>query len=163
MFHVSAFLFWCWLCFWYVLFCSCLVFVLFLVLLSQTMKKNTVFPVIVVYFSHVACKVVLYFSVSGFGSCCFFVSCVVCFHFRHLICIVLWLCCLVFSLTKTGLSGFVVCILHLVVFFPFCCFVLNFVFFLFFHSSKKDPQKTGHSKNPKKQKIRKKGQTKKNS
>ena len=43
MFHVSAFLFWCWLCFWYVLFCSCLVFVLFLVLLSQTMK-NIVIP-----------------------------------------------------------------------------------------------------------------------
>ena len=45
--------------------------------------------------------------------------------------------------------------------FCFCCFVLNFVFFCFSFLSKKDPQKkTGHSKNQKKQKCRKKGQKK---
>ena len=38
IFHVSAFLFWCWLCFWYVLFCSCLVFVLFLLCFQRLWK-----------------------------------------------------------------------------------------------------------------------------
>ena len=42
----------------------------------------------------------------------FVFSCVLCFHFRHLICIMLCLCCLAFLfLTKKLLSGFVVCIL----------------------------------------------------
>ena len=63
-----------------------------------------------------------------------------------------------FLFLKTGLSGFVVCILWSS--FLFCCFVLNFVF-CFFIPLKKDPQKTGHSKKPKKQKCRKK-RTKKN-
>ena len=76
-FAFCPFLFWCWLCFWYVLFCSCLVFVLFLVLLSQTMK-NTVFPALLVYFSHVGYKVVLYFFNFRFWLL-FVFSCVVCF------------------------------------------------------------------------------------
>ena len=46
--------------------------------------------------------------------------------------------------------------------FCFCCFVLNFGFLWFFSFlSKKDPQKAGHGKNPKKQKCRKTGQKKK--
>ena len=53
------------------------------------------------------------------------------------------------------------CCLHLLVFFPFCCFVLNFVFFCFYSSQQKDPPKTGHNNNPQKTKMQKKGQTKK--
>ena len=53
---------------------------------------------------------------------------------------------------KKGPSGFVVCILWS---FLFCCFVLNF-----FTPLKKRPPKTGHSKNPKKQRCRKKKRTK---
>ena len=112
-------------------------------------------------FSHAGYKVVLYFFSFMFLVLFVFFSCVVCFHFRHLICIMLCLCCLVFSFLKKKNRTKWFCCLHLVVIFPFCCFVLNFVFFLFFHSSqKKTPQKTGHSKNPKKQKCRKNGQKK---
>ena len=47
-------------------------------------------------------------------------------------------------------------------FFVFCCFVLNFVFFVDFHSSqKRTPQKPGHSTNPKKNKNAEKPDKKK--
>ena len=72
IFHVSAFLFWCWLCFWYVLFCYCLVLVVFLVLLSQTMKKHC-FPcnssVLVMLVTR---SFYIFFAVSCFWSCFFF-------------------------------------------------------------------------------------------
>ena len=97
------FCFLCWLCFWYVFLLFLLCFLLVLVLLSQTMKNC--FPSNSSVFSHVGYKVV--FLVSCFGYCLF--SCVVCCHFRQLICNVLCLCCLVSLLFKTGLSGFVVC------------------------------------------------------
>ena len=84
-----------WVCF--ILFLSCLILVL--VLFSQTMQ-NIVFLAILVFLSHVGYKVVLdVFSVSCFGPCLFF-FCVLCFHFRHLICIILCLCCLLFSFSK---------------------------------------------------------------
>ena len=74
---------------------------------------------------------------------------------------VLFCFCVVVFCHKTKWSS----CLHLVVLLPFlffCCFVLNFVFFVFsFLSKKKTPQKTGHSKNPKKQKCRKTRQPKK--
>ena len=61
----------------------------------------------------------------------------------------------------TRLSGLLVCILWS--FFLFClllfCFELCLFFsFFFIHLKKKTPKKTGHSKNPKKQKCRKTGQ-----
>ena len=43
---------------------------------------------------------------------------------------------------------------HLVVFFPFCCFVLNFVLCFVVFIPLKQTTKNGHSKNPKKQKCR---------
>ena len=71
---------------------------------------NIVFLAILVFSSHVGYKVVLY--VFSFMFLFLFVfSCVVCFQFRHLICLMLCLCCLISLLKKTGLSGFVVCIL----------------------------------------------------
>ena len=136
-----------------VLFLSC--FVLFLVLLSQTVKSC--FPCNSSVFQ--SCCLQSSFTCFFFSFRFLFVfvvfSCVVCFHFGHLICIILWLCCLVFSL-KNRTKWF--CCLHFVVFIPFCCFVLNFVFF---HSSKKRPPKNGHSKNPRNQKYRKKDKHKK--
>ena len=71
---------------------------------------------------------------------------------------VLFCFCVVVFVTR--LSGILVCILWSSSFLCFCCFVLNL---FFFHSSrKKTPQKTGHNKNPKKQKCRnKKKRTKK--
>ena len=122
--------------------------------------KNIVFPASLVYFSHVGYKVVLYIvSVSGFGSCLLFLVLFV--SILDILFVLFCECCLVFSLEKTRTKWF--SCLHLVVFFPFCCVVLNLVFFFFFVSflSKKDPQKTGHGKNPKNQKYRKNGQTKK--
>ena len=59
-----------------------------------------------------------------------------------------------FSLLKNRTKWF--CRLHLVVFFPFLLFCFEFCLFCFSFLSKKDPKKTGHSKNPKKQKCRKK-------
>ena len=50
--------------------------------------------------------------------------------------------------------------LHLVVLFPFWLFCVHCLFFWDFYSFKKRPQKTGHCKTPKKQKYRKKEQTK---
>ena len=84
-------------------------------------------------------------------------SCVVCFYFRHLTCMILCLCCLVTFFFKTGLSRFVVCILWFS--FLFCCFVLKFVFSCFSFLSKKT--QNGHSENQKKQNAEKNGQTKK--
>ena len=75
------------------LFLSCFCFVS---CFAFTDYEKHCFPCNSSVFSHVGYKVVLYFfSVSCFCSCLFF-SCVVCFHFRHLICIMLCLCCLVF-------------------------------------------------------------------
>ena len=53
----------------------------------------------------------------------------------------------------TRLSGLLVCILWSFFLFLFFFFVLNFVFSFL---SKKDPQKTGHSKNPKSKNAEKK-------
>ena len=52
--------------------------------------------------------------------------------------------------------------LHLVILLPFFFLLFGFEFCLFFVfiPLKEDPQKTGHSKNPKKQKCRKNGQKK---
>ena len=105
--------------------------------------------------SHVGYRAVILFYFFQFHVlvlACF--SCVVCFYFRQLSYIILCLCCLFFfceNRTKWVL------LFHLVVFFPFCCFVfLSFVFFFSFLSNKRP--KTGHGKNPKKQTCRKKGQ-----
>ena len=71
-------------------------------------------------------------------------------------------CVVVFLVTR--LSGLFVCILWS--FFLFCFFVVVLFWILSFFCfiiplKKKTPQKTGHSKNTKKQKCRKKGQRKK--
>ena len=141
-----------WVCF--ILLLSCFSFVS---CFAFTDYGKHCFPCNSSVFSHAGYKVVLYFfSFMFLVLFVFLFSCVVCFRFRHLICIMLCLCCLVFSL-KNRTKWF--CCLHLVVIFPFCCFVLNLSFFVFFIPlKKKTPQKTGHSKNPKKQTCRKNGQ-----
>ena len=101
-------------------------------------------------------KVVLYISqFHVLVIVCF--SCVVCIHFRHLVCIIVCLCCLVFSLNRT--KWVFVCILW----FSFLFVVLFWILSSFvFIPLKKRPPKTGHGKNPKKQKCRKKKRTKEN-
>ena len=72
-------------------------------------------------------------------------SCVVCFHLKELICIILFLC---YFCHKTKLSS----CLHRVVLLPFfclCCFVLNFVS-SFLPPKKPDTAKTPKSKNAEK-------------
>ena len=81
-----------------------------------------------------------------------FFSCVVCFHFRHLICIMLCLCCLVFLL-KTGLSGFVVGILWSSILLLFC---FEFCLCLFFIPLKKRPSKNRTQQKPQKTKKKQK-------
>ena len=124
--------------------------------------KNTVFAAILVFFFFQSCwsqGSFIVFQFHDFVLVCFFlvlfvsisdiwfVLCCVC---------VVWL----FSFFYIHRTKWFCC-LYLVVIFPF--FVLFWILsFLFFHSSqKKTPQKTGHSKNPKKQKCRKKRTKKK--
>ena len=118
----------------FILFLSCFRFVS---CFAFTDYEKHCFPCNSSVFSHIGYKVVYIFSVSCLVLVSF--SCVVCFHFRHFICIILCLCCRVFSFFLTGLSGFVVCIFLSSSL--FCCFVLNFVFFCFPHSSQKRPPK----------------------
>ena len=157
MFHVSAFLFWCWLCFWHVLFCYFLVFVLLLLLLSQTMK-NTVFPAILVYFSHVGYKVVLYFF--SFWYWFLFVFFVLFVSILDIWFALFCDCVVWFFSFKDRTTWF--CCLHLVVFFPFLLFCFESCLFSFSHSSrKKTPKKLDTAKKTQNQKCRKKGETKK--
>ena len=60
MFDVSAFLFLCWLCFWYVFLLFLFSFLLLLVLLSDYEKHG--FPATLVFSGHVGYKVVNFFS-----------------------------------------------------------------------------------------------------
>ena len=84
--------------------------------------------------------------------------CVVCFHSRHLICTMLCLCCLVFSLSKNTRTKWFCCLRILWSSFLFCCFVLKFVFFGVFHFS---PKKTKNRTQQKPNKnAEKKGQEK---
>ena len=62
-------------------------------------------------------------------------SCVVSFHFKEFICIILLLCC--FFVTR--LSGFLVCILWS--FFLFCFLLFCLIFFVVFIPLKKGPPK----------------------
>ena len=116
-------------------------------------------------FRHVGYKVVLYcfsFMFLLLFVCLFvFFSCVVCFHFRHLICIMLCLCCLVFSFLKPGLSGFVVCILWSS--FLFVVLYWIFVFFWFFIPLKKRPPKKPDTAKTQKSKNAEKTDKQKNS
>ena len=87
----------------------------------------------------------IHFFFWGGGS--WFISCVVCFHIRHLICIILCLCCLVFLVPKKNRTKWFC--LHLVVFFPFLLICFEFcLFFAFSFLSKKDPQKNRTRQNP---------------
>ena len=158
-FSLSAVFLLCWLCFWcfcFVLFCV-FVFVL-LSCFAFSLWKKVVFP----------CKSFFFFRVMlvkrVVWSLCFYVfvlvcfSCVVSFHCKEFICIILLLCCCFFV---TRLSGLLVCILWS--FSRFCFFVVLFwiLSFLFFHSSKKKtPQKPDTAKNQKNKKCRKNGQKK---
>ena len=155
-FSLSVFLLLCWLCFWcFYWFCLVFCFVFFLVLVP-VYEKKTVFPAILVFFEFCWLKGQFDFMFYVFVLVC--LSCVVSFHFKEFICIILLLCW--FFVTR--LSVLLVCILWSFFLFCFCCFVLSFVFFCCsFHSpQKRTPQKTGHSKNPKKQKCRKTRQKK---
>ena len=158
--YVSAFLF-----FDVMLALFLVFFVLFCVLFLssflfsfQSMKtKKTVFPAILVFSWVMLVKRVAWF---------------LCFMFLFLfVFLVLFLstlkhsfvlfCFCVVVLFVTRLSGLLVCILRS--FFLFLFFVVLFWILSFFvvHSSqKRTPPKTGHSKNPKKQKCRKTGQKK---
>ena len=89
-----------------------------------------------------------------FCSCLFFLCCL--FPFIELICIILFLCCCFCHKTKWYSC------LHLVVLLLFCFLLFCLIFFCFFIPlKKKTPQKTGHSKNPKMQKMQKKTDKKK--
>ena len=121
------------------LFLSCCLFC------SQSMKK--LFPMQfwcffwVMLFKRVVCFFLCFMFLFLFVFLVLFVP------FIELICIILFLCCCF----VTKLSGLLVCILWSFFFF---CFLFCFEFVFVFHSSqKKTPQKTGHSKNPKKQKC----------
>ena len=57
--------------------------------------ENHLFPAILVFFSHVGYKVVLHFQFRVLVLVCFLLCCL--FPFRHLICIILCLRCLLFS------------------------------------------------------------------
>ena len=147
MFHVSAFLFWCWLCFWYLYFV--LVLFCFVYCFAFTHYEKHCFPC-----NSIVSLVMLvtrqFFSVSCFGSCLFF-SCGVCFQFKHSMCIIVCLCCLVFLL-KNRTKWF--CCLHLVVFLFFV--VLFWILsFLFIPLKKRPPQKRTQQR-PKKAKMPKK-------
>ena len=132
---------------------SSLVIVLFLfcfLFCIHRLSKNIVFSAVLVYFSHVTYKVVLYFFL--------FQVLVLVFFFLVLFVSILDIrfvlfCDCVVNFPKNRTKWF--CCLHFVVCFPFCCFVLIFVFFCFFIPLRKDPPKTRHSKKPKKQKCRK--------
>ena len=81
------------------------------------------------------------FSLCMFQPFCFLLLCWLCF----------WcFLCFVFLFASCGVLSF--CI---------CCFVLNFVFFVFHSSQKKDPPKNRTQQKPQKQKCRKTGQQKK--
>ena len=87
-------------------------------------------------------------------------SCVVSFQFKEFICIILFLCCCFCHKTKWSSC------LHLVVLLPFLffgCFVLNFVFFLFFSflSKKRPPKKPDTAKTQKSKNTEKKDSEKK--
>ena len=151
-FHISCF---CLSVLMLALFLVCFILLLFcfsfVSCFAFTDYEKHCFPCNSSVFSHAGYKVVLYFfQFHVFFACLFFCFCVVCFHFRHLICIMLCLCCLVFFFLITGLSGFVVCILwssFLLLFcFEFC------LFFCFFIPLKKDPPKNRTQQKPKKSK-----------
>ena len=124
-------------------------------------EKNTVFLALLVFFLKLSWLK---------GSFMFFIS----FNVFVLVCLSLFLVLSVCNLKHLKLHCFVICVvcflpfvnktkwfsgLHLVVLFPFLV-VLCFLFFIFHSFQKKDPQKTGHGKNPKNQKCRKKDRTK---
>ena len=144
------------------LFLVCLILLLscfsFVSCFAFTDYEKHCFPCNSSIFGHAGYKVVIYFFSFMFLVLFVFLFCIVLFVSILDIWFVLCCVCVVwFSLflQKNRTKWF--CCLHLVVIFPFCCFVLNFVFFLFFYSfQKKTPQKSGHSKNPKKQKCKKK-------
>ena len=144
-------LFWCFFWFCFVL-CFCLLYCF-----GSSLWKKGVFPATLVFFWVLLVKRVVWFYVLCFCYCLFVLCCF--FHFKEFICIILLLGC--FFCDKTKWSS----CLHLVVLLPFLFFVVLFwilSFFCCFHSSqKRTPQKTGHSKNPKKQKCRKTRQKKK--
>ena len=87
-------------------------------------------------------RVVWFLCFMFFVLVCF--SCVVCFHLKEFICIILFLC---FFITR--LSGLLVCILWSFFFFCFLLFCFEFVFF---HSSQKRPPKNRTQQKPKKNK-----------
>ena len=124
MFYVSAFMFVCWPCFWYILFSSCFVFVLLLVWLSD--YGNTVFPATFLF--NFMCLFLF-----GFLCCLFPLLTISLYYFVSVLSGFLFYLC---NRTKWF------CCLHLVVLFPFCCDGLNFVFLSFI--SKKRP-KNGHN------------------
>ena len=114
--------------------------------------KNIVFPAIPVFLAMlVSYKVVLYFFSFMFWFLFFFF--LVLFVSNLDILFVLFCVCVVWFFSFQNMTKWFCC-LHLVVFFPF--FVVLFWILSFFIPLKQDPPKTGHGKNPKKQKCRKK-------
>ena len=119
-----------------VFFCFCFVFLFLSCFLFcfQSMTKSCfpcnsgVFWVMLV--KRVVC---FFFMFYVFVLVCF--SCVVSFHFKEFICIILFLCCFFFV---TRLSGLLVCILWSFFLFCFLLFCFEFCFFI---PLKKDPPK----------------------
>ena len=81
--------------------------------------QKSCFPAILVFFSYVGYKGSLVFVFCVFVIVC--LSCVVCFHLKEFICIILFLCGFFFY-HKTKWSS----CLHLVVLLPFLFFVVLF-------------------------------------
>ena len=144
MVYGLAFLFLCWLCFWcsfvfvlYFCFClvSCFAFSLW--------QKAVFLAILVLFFQLCWLKGSLFFMFYVFVLVCF--SCVVSFHFKEFICIILFLC----FCHKTKWSSCE----HLVVLVPFFFWLFCFDYCLFFHSSqKKDPPKKPDTAKTKKNK-----------
>ena len=123
------------------LFLVCIYFVMFCFLFClQTMKKHR-FPCHSVFFKSCRLKGSLVLQFHAFVLVCF--SCVVCFHFKQLVCIILCLCCVFFLFSGNRMKWF--SCLHLVVLFPFWlfCFEILFVFASSFLSP--DTAKTDNS------------------
>ena len=91
MVYVSAFLFLCWLCFGYLLFLFSVFVLSYFLFCFQSMKQSC-FPCNSGAFSVMLVKRVVCFFVLCLCSC-LFRSCVVCFNFQEVICIILFLCC----------------------------------------------------------------------
>ena len=141
MFHVSAYLFY--VGFVLGMFCVCHWFAFICFLFAFRLSEKYCFPchssVFELYWLNGCLLFMLHVLVLAFCSC------VACFHSKNEV-VLLYVCVVCLFCNKTKWFS----CLHRVVLFLFCCFVLKF----FIHQNR---QKSGHSKNPQKSKLQRKG------